>query len=111
MAEFSLGVIDINSGKARATANQTDPTASVWCSSYRVQHWDGNTGKGYVGDSTLEPSTGTGVFGFFLDPTQNWPILYESPAAVGTTTPYDLSLVYIDGTVATDKFLVTGTQS
>lgn len=51
MAERSLGVITPGSGgPVRATINETDPTAPLWCHRYRVTHWGNtNTGNGYAG--------------------------------------------------------------
>jgi hypothetical protein len=108
--ERSLGVIvPGGTGPKRATANQQDPTKPVWAHSYRVQHYqNGNVGRGYVGSSSMDPSTGVDVFGFLpeIATSQPWPA-YQSPAVHGMQNPINMAGVYIDSDDPTDEFLVT----
>lgn len=113
MAEHSLGYITPGGGgPTRATANQTNPSEAIWAHSYRVQHVEGNTGKGYVGDSELmDGSTGEGVVGILpkISAAEPWPPL-ESPPISGRTHPHNMAEVWIDADESADSFLVTYVQ-
>ena len=110
MAEYSLGVITTGGGgPVRATANEVDPTKAVWANSYRVQHYQStNTGRGWVGDASMDISTGASVFGFL--PEIGAAQLYSSPAPQDRQNPYNMRDIYIDADNGSDEFLVTYLQ-
>lgn len=115
MPEKSLGVIvPGGTGPKAATVNigatQADMPNGlpIMAASYRVQHWPGNTGKIWVGDSTLEPGTGTGVFGYVPEPAAADTKPYESQAPWSPVTNLiDMSTVLVDTENATDGALIT----
>mgnify|MGYP001561442060 CR=1 FL=1 len=107
MPERSLGVVWPNGTRKRATVNESDPTLPVRCSSYRVQHWPGNTGTGYVGGTEMEFSSGQDVYGYILPPSDPSSEPYEPTDDTADSYPHDMKNIYIDAENDTDKFLVT----
>ena len=76
--------------------------------SYRVQHMPGNTGKVWIGDSTLEPSTGTGVIGYLPELGNSDAKPYDSQNQWGPISNLiDMATIFIDTENPTDGAIVT----
>lgn len=93
-------------------ADQAYPISATHILAHRVvlqARYDA-TGRIFVGDSTLKPSTNTGVFGFIPIPANGPPGLYpigEESAPNGV----DLALIYVSSTVGGDIALVNYYES
>lgn len=111
MAEKSLGIIVPNGlGPISATVNMPALTNALayQAASYRVQHAPGNTGKVYVGDSTLEPGSGVGMFGYLPELGNADARPYDSLVPWGQiSNTVDMSTVFVDTEIPTDGVLIT----
>ncbi len=115
MAEKSLPVIvPGGNGPKSATSGIGSTQADmpnglpIMAASYRVQHWPGNTGKIWVGDSTLEPGTGTGVYGYVTELASADAKPYDSQTPWGPISNLiDMSTVFVDTENLTDGVLIT----
>ena len=97
MAQFSLGKIVVNPAGTpiRLTANQSAPGANYPAHSYLVEALSGNTGKIYIGTSTLDKTTLAGVYAILPPPTAN---IFPSFSATVSYSPnhFNLAEIYVD---------------
>lgn len=97
MAFYSIGKVTVTTAgtKVRLTANETTPGANLGAQTILIQALSGNTGKVYIGLSTLNKSTGAGVLGVLNVPptTGDLPLLtLTAPMAPALFNAADLYL-------------------
>ena len=88
---FGLVTVDNSGTKVRATKNQADPTADYPVHSYRIVAKETNTGQIFIGDSTLDKSTGAGIMAVLPKPTVS-----NIPQLKGTASYEKLNELWID---------------
>lgn len=111
MALKSLGAVTVAAAgtPARATANESDPTARVPAQSFQVQQVTGNTGKVYVGTSAMNKATLAGVF-TVLPAIATGTLPSYSATIVNAPAGFNMAEVYIDVDTNGEKALIAITE-
>lgn len=91
---FGLVTVVTADTKVRLTENESDPTADFAVHSFLVVAQETNTGRIFIGDSTLDKATGVGVLGVLAIPTNN-----SIPSFDGVSSYQKLNELYIDAEV------------
>ena len=105
------GLITIPTAGTRiALIDQTLLTAVLGqfktCQAVNLQAWHANTGRIFIGKSTLVAATGVGVGHVLAIPISNF-IPSFGIANVGRAAGVDLSIIYLDASVSGEGVLVT----
>ena len=108
MANQSLGYVTVTAAgtPVRLTSNETTPADRYPVHSYLIEVVSSNTGKIFVGSSTMNKATGAGVYAVLPPPTTN---VYPSFSSniVEAAAGFNLAEVYLDADVNGEKALVS----
>ena len=114
MAVKGLGKVTVTSAgaRARATKNQSDPTARISCQSVQFQALPSNTGIVYVGDSTVVGSTLVGTFAAIPAPASGTTGAFASQTFTIVNAPGGINLAdfYLDVSVSGEGVLISYTE-
>lgn len=106
MPNMSLGKITVSSAGTPVQATGT----STPVHSYLVQALSTNTGKIYIGNSTMSKTTLVGVFAVLAPPSTN--LIPSFASAVSTIAArFDLSQVWVDADNSGEGVLISGVLS
>ena len=88
--------------KVRLTDNEVDPAADFTVHSLLIVAQETNTGRIFIGGSTLDKATGVGVIAVLAIPTDN-----SIPSFDGVSSYQKLNDLYIDAEVNGDGVYVS----
>ena len=111
MALRSLGKVTTNAGTlVRLTNNESDPTLRYVAHSFLVEVLSTNTGKIYVGSSTMNRTTLAGVYAILPPPTAN---IFSSFTATVTQAAgaFSLAEVWLDVDTNSEGCLVSAVKA
>lgn len=111
MANLSLGKITATAGApVRITTNQTSASASLPVHSYLIEALSTNTGKVYIGNSTLNRTTLAGVYAILPPATTS---VYPSFSSAVSYAPsiFNAADIWIDVDTSTEGVLASVVQT
>lgn len=113
MAAIPLGKVTVASAgtPVQATSAQSVPSARVGCQSLQFQVAPANSGVVYIGDSTLNVSSGVGILAVLPKPTAATTGPFASATFTEVNAPAGLNAAdfYIDSTSTNDVVFVSCT--
>lgn len=103
---FGLVTVANSGTKVRLTNNETDPTAVYLVHSYLIAVKETNTGPIFIGNSSMDKSTGAGVIAVLPKPN-----ISTIPRLEGTASYEKLNEIWVDAEKDGDGVYVSCVKS
>lgn len=102
----SLGLVTVVTAGTPVQAHSTD----VWCESYMVEPFVGNTGRIYVGLSSTDFRAGTtDMIGYCPVPTANVVSVFSSGRGSNGAASFNLKNIWLDASVSGEGAVISYT--
>lgn len=93
------------------TNNQVTPSLHYGAYSFMIEALQGNTGRVYLGASTMVRATGVDVYAVLAIPTANMLASFTATVTAYAPTPFFMENLYLDSDVNGEGALVTCLRS